>query len=114
MIAWACAFPARKLAPENALGIPSQGVTRGAVQVAGDGIATVLLADHQTTGGYPKIATILDDDTDGLAQLRPGDHVAFTAISPARAIQLARQRSAALHRFLAGLAKDPACPTPKE
>lgn len=93
------------LTPENALGIPSQAVTRGAVQVAGDGVPTVLLADHQTTGGYPKIATVLDDDTDALAQLRPGDPLAFTAISPARAIQLARQRNASVQRYLATLCK---------
>lgn len=96
------------LAPQNALGIPSQAVTRGAVQVAGDGVPTVLLADHQTTGGYPKIATILDDDTDALAQLRPGDHLAFTVISADRAIQLARQRSASFHRYLTTLRKGPA------
>ena len=95
------------LTPQAALGIPSQPITRGAVQVAGDGVPTVLLADHQTTGGYPKIATILDDDTDALAQLRPGDHMAFTAISPARAIQLARQRHAAFHRYLGTLVKGP-------
>ena len=93
------------LAPENALGIPSQAVTRGAVQVAGDGVPTVLLADHQTTGGYPKIATTLNDDTDALAQLRPGDPLSFTAITPARAIQLARQRSISFHRYLATLQK---------
>lgn len=92
------------LPPENALGIPSQAVTRGAVQVAGDGVATVLLADHQTTGGYPKIATILADDTDGLVQLRPGNALAFTAISPIRAVALARQRDATFHRWLASLA----------
>ena len=95
------------LMPENALGIPSQAVTRGAVQVAGDGVPTVLLADHQTTGGYPKIATILDDDTDALAQLRPGDPMAFTAISPARAILLARQRNTGFQRYLATLSKGP-------
>ena len=93
------------LMPEAALGIPSQPVTRGAVQVAGDGVPTVLLADHQTTGGYPKIATILEDDTDSLSQLRPGQHMAFAAIAPARAIQLARQRAAAVDRYLAVLAK---------
>jgi biotin-dependent carboxylase-like uncharacterized protein len=97
------------LAPQAALGIPSQGITRGAVQVAGDGIPTILMADHQTTGGYPKIATVLDDDTDGLAQLRPGDPLAFTAISPTRAIALARHRHATLRRYLAALAARRTC-----
>lgn len=92
------------LAPEAALGIPSQGLTRGAVQVAGDGVASVLMADHQTTGGYPKIATILMDDTDALAQLRPGQAIGFTAISPTQAIDLARQRAESFRRYLANLA----------
>lgn len=91
------------LMPRNALGIPSQPVTRGAVQVAGDGVATVLMADHQTTGGYPKIATVLDDDTDGLAQVRPGEAIVFSAISAARAIQLSRLRRAAFQQWLAAL-----------
>jgi biotin-dependent carboxylase-like uncharacterized protein len=93
------------LTPQSALGIPSQGITRGAVQVAGDGVPTILMADHQTTGGYPKIATVLDDDTDALSQLRPGDALAFTQITPSRAIALARQRNAATQRYLAALAK---------
>ena len=93
------------LLPEGALGIPSQGVVRGAVQVAGDGVATVLMADHQTTGGYPKIATVLVDDTDGLAQLRPGEGLAFSPVTPARAVTLARQRDAAFRRFLTRLSK---------
>jgi biotin-dependent carboxylase-like uncharacterized protein len=93
------------LAPEGALGIPSQGVTRGAVQVAGDGVPTILMADHQTTGGYPKIATVIADDTDGLAQLRPGDALVFRAVSPARAIAMARQRAAARAAYLTALSR---------
>lgn len=88
------------LTPQGALGIPSQGMTRGAVQVAGDGIATVLMADHQTTGGYPKIATLLSDDTDALAQLRPGDSLSFAALTPAQAVAMARTRAQAQVAYL--------------
>jgi 5-oxoprolinase (ATP-hydrolysing) subunit C len=73
------------------------------VQVSGDGVATVLLADHQTTGGYPKIATILADDIDGLVQLRPHDAIGFTAISADQAVTLARFRARATQVYLAGL-----------
>ncbi len=38
----------------GALSIPSEPIVRGSVQVTGDGVPAVLLADHQTTGGYPK------------------------------------------------------------
>jgi 5-oxoprolinase (ATP-hydrolysing) subunit C len=92
------------LVPDAALGIPSQPVTRGAVQVSGDGTATVLMADHQTTGGYPKIATLLSDDTDGLSQLRPGDALAFTTVSAEQAVAIARSRARAVSAYLARLA----------
>jgi biotin-dependent carboxylase-like uncharacterized protein len=84
------------LAPRAALSIPSEAILRGSVQVSGDGVPTVLLADHQTTGGYPKIATILSDDLDGFVQLRTSDAVAFRAVTAAQAVQLARTRAAAV------------------
>lgn len=98
------------LPPEGALAIPSEPVMRGSVQVSGDGVATVLLADHQTTGGYPKIATLLDDDTDGLVQTRPGDALRFQAVTPEAAVALARTRAAAVARYLAALQARPAEP----
>lgn len=88
------------LLPEAALSIPSEPILRGSVQVAGDGVATVLLADHQTTGGYPKIATLLDDDLDGFAQLRPKDTVRFALMTPQNAVILARQRARAFQDYL--------------
>lgn len=75
----------------NALSIPSEPILRGAIQVAGDGVPVVLLADHQTTGGYPKIVTVLSGDTDRLAQNRAGDALRFTAVSAQDAILLARE-----------------------
>lgn len=78
------------IAPQAALDMPSGPVVRGSVQVAGDGVATVLLADHQTTGGYPRIATVLDCDLDGFVQLRPRDRVSFRPVSAEQAISLAR------------------------
>ena len=78
----------------GSLSIPSEPVVRGSVQVAGDGIATVLLADHQTTGGYPKIATVVSADLDRVAQLRPTDTITFDAIEPAAAVAIAREHAA--------------------
>lgn len=94
------------LAPDAALSIPSAPISRGSVQVGGDGVAAVLMADHQTTGGYPKIATILADDLDGFAQLRPRDQVTFAAITPDQAITLARARAGRYRKSLAALAPD--------
>jgi allophanate hydrolase len=91
------------LEPEAALSIPSEAILRGSVQVSGDGVATVLLADHQTTGGYPKIATILSDDLDAFAQLRPHDRVRFQMISAADAVTRARRGAKALEDYLTRL-----------
>jgi biotin-dependent carboxylase-like uncharacterized protein len=78
------------IAPDAALSIPSEPILRGSVQVSGDGTATVLMADHQTTGGYPKIATVVGADLDGFAQLRPSDAVVFRSVTPEAAVGAAR------------------------
>lgn len=88
------------LAPQSALAIPSEPVLRGSIQVAGDGVPSVLLADHQTTGGYPKIATLVASELDAFAQLRPHAAVGFRAVAPEQAVAMARLRAAALARLL--------------
>lgn len=93
-----------RLMPQGALSIPSEPILRGSVQVAGDGVATVMLADHGTTGGYPKIATVVSADLDGFAQLRPGDGLRFRLISPEAAVALARARARARQAYMARFA----------
>lgn len=88
------------IAPDGRLDMPSEPVVRGSVQVAGDGIATVLLADHQTTGGYPKIATVLDCDLDSFVQLRPRDAVVFRPVDPQEAVNLCRTATLGTARYL--------------
>ena len=72
----------------------SEGVATGTVQIPPDGQPIVLLADRQTIGGYPKIATAASIDLSLLAQLRPGDTVGFREISvaQAQALWLAAER----------------------
>ncbi|MEF3046495.1 5-oxoprolinase subunit C family protein [Pseudotabrizicola sp. L79] len=102
-----------RLALKGALSIPSEPILRGSVQVSGDGVATVLMADHQTTGGYPKIATVLDCDTDALSQLRPQDPFHFVPVSPDTAVARARMAHRARAAFLARLRHQTgASPTP--
>lgn len=91
------------LRPDAVLDMPSEPIVRGSIQVSGDGVAAVLLADHQTTGGYPKIATIVGDHLDGFAQLRSRAQVAFTAVSPQAAVEAARTRRLSQARYLARL-----------
>lgn len=57
--------------------IVSDGVVAGAVQVQGDGAPWVLAAEHQPTGGYPKVAVVAAADRCRLVQLRPGSEVRF-------------------------------------
>jgi antagonist of KipI len=66
-------------------------VTQGAVQLTPSGEAIVLLAEHQTTGGYPVIATVISADWPLLGQARPGDTIHFREASLAEA-QRARGR----------------------
>ena len=66
----------------------SEGVSRGAVQVLPGGELVILLADHQTTGGYPVRAVVASVDMWRVAQLRPGDRVRFDRISLRSAVQL--------------------------
>lgn len=94
-----------KLDLQGALSIPSEPILRGSIQVSGDGVATLLMADHQTTGGYPKIATVLDAETDALAQLRPRQGLRFIPVSPKEAVARARMAQQRLATFLATLAR---------
>lgn len=88
-----------KLEISGSLSLPSEPIIKGSVQVAGDGVPTILLADHQTTGGYPKIATIVSADLDDFAQLRPRQKIRFRAIDPDDAIILSRVRAIELRSY---------------
>lgn len=80
-----------KLELKSALSIPSEPVVKGSIQVSGDGIPTILLADHQTTGGYPKIATVISSDINRLVQFRSNQSVKFILINSNKALQKARK-----------------------
>jgi antagonist of KipI len=72
----------------------SEAVAFGTVQLPPNGNPIVLMADRQTTGGYPRIGEVATVDLSLLAQLKPGDHVRFRAISldEAQVLYLARER----------------------
>ena len=75
-------------------GILSEGICHGAIQIPPDGQPIVLLNDHQTIGGYPKIGTALSLDTARMSQLVPGNTVHFAPITPhtaRKALQLAQR-----------------------
>ncbi|NKB52270.1 MAG: 5-oxoprolinase/urea amidolyase family protein [Rhizobiaceae bacterium] len=89
----------------GALSIPSEPILKGSIQVAGDGVPTILLADHQTTGGYPKIATVISADIDDFVQLRPRQKIRFHAVDPKQAIMLARIRAIELRSYFEALSR---------
>ena len=78
----------------------SSGTAFGTVQLLPNGQLVVLMADHQTTGGYPRIANVVEMDLPLLAQLGPGDKVAFSMIehSEAERVLLGFERELAFLR----------------
>lgn len=77
--------------------ILSEPTALGTVQVPANGLPIVLMADHQTTGGYAKIAEVITADIGRLAQLRPGQEVRFVRCILADARNLAQAEHQALN-----------------
>ncbi|KAA0123565.1 biotin-dependent carboxyltransferase family protein [Methylobacterium sp. P1-11] len=70
--------------------IVSDGVAMGAIQVPGNGLPIILMADRQSTGGYPKIATVIGPDLGRLAQVRGGASLSFRRVSVEEAVAARR------------------------
>jgi antagonist of KipI len=68
----------------------------GSLQIPPSGLPILLMADRQTTGGYPKIATVITADLPVAGQLAPGDWVEFEPCSRSVALEALRRREAAL------------------
>lgn len=66
---------------EGAEELISSIVDSGTVQLLPDGRIVILMADHQTSGGYPRIASVIRADQPRLAQMKPGEPVRFSIIS---------------------------------
>ena len=60
--------------------IKSEGIIKGSIQIPGDGQPIVLLSDHPTIGGYPKIANVITADYDKLVQKTPGLNLKFKLV----------------------------------
>ena len=83
--------------------IVSDGIVPGSVQIPGSGHPIVMLADRQTTGGYPKIATIITPDLRLLVQRRAGEAVRFRGVSIDEAQAVARRAAAEAGRIAESL-----------
>ena len=78
------------LAHAGGADILSDATPVGSIQVPGSGQPILLMADRQTTGGYPKIATVITADLPTAGQLAPGDWVEFAPCTRATAIDALR------------------------
>ena len=94
-----CDGPA--LAHANGWDVVSDGVYPGAVQAPGSGRPIIMRADHQTVGGYPKIASVIAADLPRLGRLRPGDVITFQTVTRAQAEIARRAQEDALARQIA-------------
>jgi 5-oxoprolinase (ATP-hydrolysing) subunit C len=92
----ACFLEGPCLTHAKGFNIASDGIAMGAIQVPGEGQPIVLMADRQSTGGYPKIATIIGPDLGRLAQARPGSTIRFQDVIHAEAVAARVQESAFL------------------
>ncbi|HLE67992.1 MAG TPA: biotin-dependent carboxyltransferase family protein [Burkholderiales bacterium] len=88
--------------------IVSDGTAPGSIQVPGNGLPIVLLADRPTTGGYPKIATVASADLPALGRLRPDAKIGFDAISVEEAEAARRELEARIAELRASLKRSAA------
>lgn len=76
---------------KNGTDIVSDGIVYGSIQIPSSGKPIILMADHQTTGGYAKIGTVCQMDLSKLAQCRPGNYIRFERISVEDAQKLEKE-----------------------
>lgn len=88
----------RPIAPRELL---TEGVALGAIQVPPSGAPIVLFVEHQTTGGYPKIANVIAADLARLGALRPRDTIRFEPVTLTTARARLRAQKEALDALLA-------------
>ena len=61
--------------------IQSEGIIKGSIQIPADGNPIILMSEHPTIGGYPKIATVILNDISKLGQIIPVKDIFFKKIS---------------------------------
>jgi len=87
------------LTPTNKMELISSAVSFGTIQLLPDGQLIILMADHQTTGGYPRIAHVITTDLSKLAQLKPGEKINFKMTDPGTAEELMLQQQQHLQQL---------------
>lgn len=101
-----------KIAHRDGFDIPSDGIVTGSIQVPGTGLPIILLADRQTTGGYPKIATVISSDLGKVGRMKPGTSLRFKALSVVEAESARHAAEASFDQMIKGMSS--VTPTEKE
>jgi biotin-dependent carboxylase-like uncharacterized protein len=83
--------------------IVSDGTVVGAIQVPGSGQPIVLMVDNQTTGGYPKIATVISADVPVVGRRKPGRTIRFVAVDVQDALRWRKEQEASIRRDIENL-----------
>ncbi len=98
-----CQLEGAKLSLMNKSELLSEGVTYGTIQVPTNGLPIILMAERQTTGGYPKIGQVITADLPRLAQMQPGNTIHFEIISIDEAEKLLIQQERDIHELKMGV-----------
>ncbi|MBV9375375.1 MAG: biotin-dependent carboxyltransferase family protein [Alphaproteobacteria bacterium] len=93
--------------------IVSDAIATGSIQVPGSGQPIVLLADHQTTGGYPKIATVISTDLPAVGRRRPGDPLRFVPVELEEAEEICRRAEREFAKLIAAFEPVPSDRSPE-
>lgn len=88
--------PLQRVSAEELL---SDAVLFGTIQVSNDAQPTVLLADRQTTGGYPRIAQVIASDLHVFAQMKPGDSIQFECVTLTESYALLTEQTQYLRKL---------------
>lgn len=86
----------KKIKHTDGADIISSGIGTGTIQVPGHGEPIIMMSDHQTVGGYTKIANVISADLPLLGQMKPGDKIRFKEVSLEFAQELLRERDKAI------------------
>jgi UPF0271 protein len=80
--------------------IKSEGLVKGVIQVPADGNPIIMLSDHGTIGGYPKIGVVISADLDRVGQLTPGSTINFKEVSLEEAENIFKAYTEDTNRYL--------------
>ena len=80
--------------------IRSEGIVKGTIQIPPDGNPIIMLSDHGTIGGYPKIGVVISADLDRVAQLPPGTNIKFKEVTLVEAENLFKNYLSETNKYL--------------